>query len=56
MVHEIFFYGNKLFQSDFIAVIAHSSTSLMPGWLYNLINVGVALVGYYLASKYDSVP
>ncbi len=22
----------------------------MEGWLYNLINVGVSLVGYYLAS------
>jgi MFS family permease len=54
-MNDVFFYGNKLFQSDFISVITHSSSSLMPGWLYNLINVGVALVGYYLASKYDSV-
>jgi hypothetical protein len=22
----------------------------MQGWLYNLVNVGVSLVGYYLAS------
>jgi MFS family permease len=51
--NDIFFYGNKLFQSEFIAVITHSGTSIMPGWLYNLINVGVALVGYYLASKYN---
>ncbi|SLM37689.1 mfs phosphate transporter [Lasallia pustulata] len=48
--NDIFFYGNKLFQSTFISVITHSSTSIMPGWLYNLINVGVSLCGYYLAS------
>jgi len=48
--NDVFFYGNKLFQSEFIAVIEPHSKSLMPGWLYNLINVGVSLVGYYLAS------
>ena len=53
--NDIFFYGNKLFQSKFISIITKSGTSIMPGWLYNLINVGVALVGYYMASKY-SVP
>ena len=49
-MNDIFFYGNKLFQSEFIAVISPSSKSIMPGWLYNLVNVGVSLVGYYLAS------
>ena len=49
--NDIFFYGNKLFQSTFISVITHHSTSIMPGWLYNLINVGVSLCGYYLACK-----
>ena len=49
--NDIFFYGNKLFQSEFISVITHSGSSIMPGWLYNLVNVGVALVGYYLASE-----
>ena len=44
-MNDIFFYGNKLFQGEFISVITHSSTSIMPGWLYNLINVCVALVG-----------
>ncbi|SLM34208.1 mfs phosphate transporter [Lasallia pustulata] len=48
--NDIFFYGNKLFQSNFIAIITHKGTSIMPGWLYNLINVGVSLCGYYLAS------
>lgn len=49
--NDVFFYGNKLFQSEFISVITNSSTSIMPGWLYNLINVGVSLVGYYLACR-----
>ncbi|MCJ1279171.1 hypothetical protein MMC21_006995 [Puttea exsequens] len=48
--NDVFFYGNKLFQSEFIGAITHESKSVMPGWLYNLINVGVSLVGYYLAS------
>ncbi|KAI9781403.1 MAG: hypothetical protein M1839_005997 [Geoglossum umbratile] len=43
------FYGNKLFQSQFIAVISPNNKSIMEGWLYNLINVGVSLLGYYLA-------
>ncbi|EGE82558.1 MFS phosphate transporter [Blastomyces dermatitidis ATCC 18188] len=48
--NDVFFYGNKLFQSEFIAVISPNSNSIMPGWLYNLINVGVSLVGYYMAA------
>ena len=53
--NDIFFYGNKLFQSEFIGVITNESKSLMPGWLYNLINVGVSLCGYYLACKLPSL-
>ena len=53
--NDIFFYGNKLFQANFISVITHSSTSIMPGWLYNLINVGVSLCGYYLACEQAQV-
>ncbi|KAI5287562.1 hypothetical protein KEM52_001528 [Ascosphaera acerosa] len=49
-MNDVFFYGNKLFQNEFIAVITPDSNSIMPGWLYNLINVGVSLCGYYLAS------
>ncbi|MCJ1474369.1 hypothetical protein MMC13_003027 [Lambiella insularis] len=48
--NDMFFYGNKLFQSVFIAAIIGPTTSLIPNWLYNLLNVGVSLVGYYLAS------
>jgi hypothetical protein len=48
--NDVFFYGNKLFQNQFIQVITPNSKSVMTGWLYNLINVGVSLVGYYMAS------
>ncbi|KAF1959075.1 major facilitator superfamily protein [Byssothecium circinans] len=48
--NDVFFYGNKLFQNQFIAVLTPGSKSVMVGWLYNLLNVGVSLVGYYLAS------
>ncbi|KAF2436461.1 MFS general substrate transporter [Tothia fuscella] len=48
--NDVFFYGNKLFQNQFIAVLLPGNKSVMVGWLYNLINVGVSLCGYYLAS------
>ncbi|KAF2739216.1 MFS general substrate transporter [Polyplosphaeria fusca] len=48
--NDVFFYGNKLFQNQFIKVITPENESVMVGWLYNLINVGVSLVGYYMAS------
>jgi len=51
--NDVFFYGNKLFQSQFISVISPAATkegNIMTNWLWNLVNVGVSLVGYYLAS------
>jgi hypothetical protein len=48
--NDVFFYGNKLFQNQFIAVLLPGNKSVVVGWLYNLLNVGVSLVGYYLAS------
>lgn len=48
--NDLFFYGNKLFQNQFIAVITPNNKSVMVGWLWNLVNVGVSLVGYYMAS------
>ncbi|KAF7193137.1 putative inorganic phosphate transporter [Pseudocercospora fuligena] len=48
--NDVFFYGNKLFQSEFIATISGQTTSVMVNWLWNLLNIGVSLVGYYLAS------
>lgn len=48
--NDVFFYGNKLFQSNFISIVSSDSkVNVMPGWLYNLINVGVSLCGYYMA-------
>lgn len=52
--NDVFFYGNKLFQSQFIAVLSPGSKSIMTGWLWNLCNVGVSLCGYYLACKFYS--
>ncbi|CAG8012921.1 unnamed protein product [Penicillium salamii] len=48
--NDVFFYGNKLFQSKFIAVISPHSTSLMTNWLWNLVNIAASLAGYYCAS------
>ena len=48
--NDVFFYGNKLFQSNFISVISPHSTSLMTNWLWNLVNIAVALAGYYSAA------
>lgn len=48
-MNDVFFYGNKIFQGTFIKVITGSS-SVMTGWLYNMINIGCSLAGYYLAT------
>ena len=48
--NDVFFYGNKLFQSNFIRVINPGTTSVIPNWTWNLVNIVVSLVGYYLAS------
>ena len=47
--NDVFFYGNKLFQSKFIKVISPDSTSILTNWLWNLVNIGVELAGYYSA-------
>jgi hypothetical protein len=49
--NDVFFYGNKLFQAQFISVISPGNSSLMEKWLWNLVNIGVSLCGYYLACK-----
>ncbi|KAK9454379.1 phosphate transporter PHO84 [Dipodascopsis uninucleata] len=48
--NDVFFYGNKLFQSNFINVISPNHKGVMLGWLYSLVNIGVSLAGYYLAA------
>ena len=46
---NFFFYGTKIFQGVFIDIINPDST-VMSGWLWSLLNVGCALVGYYMAA------
>ncbi|KAG6003566.1 hypothetical protein E4U21_001893 [Claviceps maximensis] len=48
--NDVFFYGNKLFQGQFIKVISNNPSSLMTTWSWNLVNITVSLAGYYLAS------
>lgn len=48
--NDVFFYGNKLFQGQFIKVISSNPGSLMTTWTWNLVNITVSLAGYYLAS------
>lgn len=48
--NDVFFYGNKLFQASFIQAITGQKSNVMINWLWNLVNIGVSLVGYYLAS------
>jgi len=51
--NDVFFYGNKLFQSTFISAIDPAATktgNIMTNWLWNFVNIAVALCGYYLAS------
>jgi hypothetical protein len=48
--NDIFFYGNKLFSPIFIAALSPGNKSVLTGWLWNLVNAGVSLCGYYLAS------
>ncbi|KAE9570253.1 putative inorganic phosphate transporter 1-6 [Colletotrichum fructicola] len=50
--NDVFFYGNKLFQSQFISVISSNPDSLLTKWTWSLINVVVSLAGYYLASLF----
>ncbi|CAJ2501992.1 Uu.00g048450.m01.CDS01 [Anthostomella pinea] len=48
--NDVFFYGNKLFQSRFIGIISDNPKSLLTIWSWNLVNVVVSLCGYYAAS------
>lgn len=48
--NDVFFYGNKLFQGQFINVISRNPSSIMTVWTWNMVNVTVSLAGYYAAS------
>ncbi|RAH72974.1 MFS phosphate transporter [Aspergillus aculeatinus CBS 121060] len=47
--NDVFFYGAKLFSSDFIAVISPKSKSIFTTWQWSFIDVVVTLAGYYFA-------
>ncbi|GAA6043351.1 hypothetical protein JCM8097_008044 [Rhodosporidiobolus ruineniae] len=46
--NDVFFYGTKVFSSNFIGII-HPGASLVVTWEYNLLNCAVSLCGYYCA-------
>ncbi|WVQ94676.1 hypothetical protein IAU59_001756 [Kwoniella sp. CBS 9459] len=51
LFNDFLFYGNKLFASTFIGIISPSSKgNVVTTWNWNLVNIGVSLVGYYLAA------
>jgi MFS family permease len=47
--NDFFFYGAKIFSSTFIKVLDPTAT-VVTGWNWNLLNVGVSLIGYYMAA------
>jgi MFS family permease len=47
--NDFFFYGSKIFSSTFIKVLDPTAT-VITGWNWNLLNVGMSLIGYYLAA------
>ncbi|KAF3009161.1 hypothetical protein G7054_g1660 [Neopestalotiopsis clavispora] len=48
--NDVFFYGNKLFQGQFINIVSNNPSSVMTTWTWNLVNCVVSLCGYYAAS------
>ncbi|KAG9245951.1 major facilitator superfamily domain-containing protein [Calycina marina] len=46
--NDVFFYGNKLFQSAFLKVL-YPQANILTTWEFNLLNCAVSLIGYYLA-------
>ncbi|KAL3138696.1 hypothetical protein ABBQ32_006450 [Trebouxia sp. C0010 RCD-2024] len=48
--NDFLFYGNATFRNRFISVLTGTNSSVMEAWLWNLLNVGVALVGYHAAA------
>lgn len=48
-INDVVFYGSKIFSSVFITIVT-GSNKVGPTYLYNLLNIGISLVGYYLAA------
>lgn len=44
------FYGKQIFRNVFPPLVTNNSSQVVTLWLYNLVNVGCELVGYYLAA------
>lgn len=49
-INDVLFYGSKIFSGVFIEIITGTSGNIKVTWLYNLLNVGISLVGYYLGA------
>ncbi|KAL7419464.1 hypothetical protein Q5752_006302 [Cryptotrichosporon argae] len=49
MFADFLFYGAKLFSSQFIKVISPGA-GVVVAWNWNLLAVGVSLIGYYMAA------
>jgi H+/Cl- antiporter ClcA len=50
LCNDFAFYGSKIFSGVFIQIITGQKNNVQTTWLYNLINVGVSLCGYYLGA------
>lgn len=50
LVWDITFYGNKLFQSQFISVIIGKDASVFDNLKWTFVNSSVAFAGYYFAA------
>ncbi|WPT13011.1 Putative inorganic phosphate transporter 1-12 [Picochlorum sp. SENEW3] len=50
VVNDLAFYGNKLFQSKFIAVISGGDATIYKNMQWTLLNSTVALAGYFCAA------
>jgi hypothetical protein len=49
--NDFLFYGNRIFQGDWTAALAANPTDdIGPYWLWALLNIGCAMVGYYLGA------
>lgn len=48
--NDTVFYGAKIFSGVFISIITGGSATLGETWLWNLVAIGVSLVGYYMGA------
>lgn len=48
--NDTVFYGAKIFSGVFISIITGGTATLGETWLWNLVSIGVSLVGYYMGA------